>query len=331
MNPLNARDMRSDPIRREAHAWVRRLISGEATVSDADALRRWCETSVEHAAAFAEAQRLWRDFDPAGRRLLTRTDPSPAPNLPMRGRHWSRRAFLGGAITATAAVVVTAIAPPSFMWLPSASGWGADYRTATGEQKRLHLADGVSLALNTQTSIALQETDGGMEGIRLIAGEAAIDSDASLARPFSVIAGEGRAWTRGSARFQIRHDHDSVCVTCLAGAVEVEHGTQHQTLRARQRIFYGAEGMKAPVAIDPALSSAWREGIVVFRRTPLSEAVAEINRYRPGRVLLLDKKIGTHVVSGRFGIGDMDSVITQIQQAFGVRVTALPGNLILLS
>lgn len=321
--------MRSDPIRREAHAWVRRLISGEATVADAEALKRWCESSVEHAAAFAEAQRLWRDLDPASRQLLARTRSSSPSRMAVSARGWSRRAFLGGAVTATAAAVVaTVVLPSSALW---PSEWDADYRTATGEQKRLRLADGVSVAMNTQTSVALQPADGGMGGIRLIAGEAAIDSDARLAQPFSVIAGNGRAWTQERARFEVRHDRDSVCVTCLAGAVEVEHGTQRQTLRERQRVFYDADGMQSPVTVDPSLSSAWREGVVVFRRTPLSEAVAEINRYRPGRVLLLDKELGNQVVSGRFGIGDMDSVIAQIQQAFGAHVTALPGNMIVLT
>ena len=321
--------MSCDPVRREAHAWVRRLASGEATVADADALKRWCEASAEHAAAFADAQRLWQDFDSAGRQLLQRRQLSPA-SIAVTERHWSRRAFLGGALTATAAVAIVAVAYPPFAWWPPAAEWDADYRTATGEQKQLRLADGVSVALNTQTSIALQTSGGDMPGIRLIAGEAAVDS-VGLARPFSVIAGAGRTWTRGDARFEIRHDGDQVCVTCLAGEIEVEHGTQRRTLWERQRLFYGAEGMQAAAAIDTALVSAWREGVVVFRRTPLSEAVAEINRYRPGHVLLLDKKLGANVVSGRFGIRDMDHVITQIQEAFGVRVTTLPGNVILLS
>jgi transmembrane sensor len=329
MNPQNADDMRADPVRREAHAWVRRLISGDATVADAEALKRWCEASAEHAAAFAEAQRLWRDMEPASRKLLARSRSSSGSRSAVSARGWSRRAFLGGAVTATAAAVVATVVHPSFALWPSE--WGADYRTATGEQKKLQLADGLSVALNTQTSVALQAADGGMGGIRLIAGEAAIDSDVRLAQPFSVAAGNGRAWTQERARFEVRHDRDAICVTCLAGVVEVEHGTQRLTLRQRQRVFYDADGMRAPFAVDPSLSSAWREGVVVFRRTPLSEAVTEINRYRPGRVLLLDEELGKQVVSGRFGIGDMDRVIAQIQQAFGANVTALPGNMIVLS
>lgn len=328
MASSNRSDQSNDPIRRQAHAWVRRLVSGEATVSDAEALKRWCETSPEHASAFADAQRLWHDFEAAGQRLQQRRETSAA--RPLAGGGWSRRAFIGGALTATAAAVVAAVHPPLAGW-PSAAEWGADYRTATGEQKRVDIADGVSLELNTQTSIALQDPAKGAQGIRLIAGEAAIDSVARLAQPFVVLAGEGRASTRGSTRFEVRHEGERVCVTCLAGEVEVTHGAQRRILGGSRRIFYGENGFEAPLAIDPGQASAWRRGVVVFRRTPLTEAIAEINRYRPGHVMLLDRALGANVVSGRFDIRDMDRVIAQIQVAFGMRVTTLPGDVVLLS
>ena len=42
----------------------------------------------------------------------------------------------------------------------------------------------------------------------------------------------------------------------------------------------------------------WREGVLVFRDMPLSEAVAEINRYRPGRIMVLDDALAARRVSG---------------------------------
>lgn len=316
----------SDAIGRQAHAWVRRLASGRATVADAQELRRWCDADPRHAAAFARAQKLWRDFDPAGREVLQRERAS-AWTLPAQ-RRISRRAFLGGALTATAAAVtVAAVHPPFGLWTP-ASQWGADYRTATGEQKRVRLSDDVWLALNTQTSVALQAD--ATQGIHLLAGEAGIDRRALAGRPFGVIAGEGRTWVRGQARFEVRNTDGEVCVTCLAGEVEVEQGARREVLRRNQRVVYDARGLQAPSSIDPAIASAWREGAVVFRRTPLSEAVVEINRYRPGRVLLMDERLGRNVVSGRFSIRDMDQVIAQIREVFDVRVRQLPGNVVLL-
>lgn len=316
-------DTPPDEVARQAHAWVRRLASGQATVADAQALRRWCEADPAHAAAFARARKLWRDFDPAGREVLQR---GRVPT--MARRRINRRAFLGGALTATAAVAtVAALHPPLGLWAP-ASQWGADFRTATGEQKRVRVSDDVWLALNTQTRVALQS--GTQPGIRLLAGEAEVERRAVAGLPLSVIAGDGRTLARGQARFDVRNDDGEVCVTCLAGEVEVEQGARRQVLHRNERVIYDANGLRAPLAVDPSTVSAWREGAVVFRRTPLSDAVAEINRYRPGRVVLLDRELGRNVVSGRFRIGDMDQVIAQIRAAFGVRVRHLPGNVVLL-
>ncbi|WP_167385872.1 FecR/PupR family sigma factor regulator, partial [Achromobacter ruhlandii] len=36
-------------LKREAQAWVVRLASGQASVVDGEAFRRWCAQSAEHA------------------------------------------------------------------------------------------------------------------------------------------------------------------------------------------------------------------------------------------------------------------------------------------
>ncbi|MGL1493920.1 DUF4880 domain-containing protein, partial [Vibrio parahaemolyticus] len=69
MSATDNDDMRFDPLKRDAVGWVRHLTSGQATAADAEALRRWCAQSAEHAAAFAAASRLWRDLAPAGRNV----------------------------------------------------------------------------------------------------------------------------------------------------------------------------------------------------------------------------------------------------------------------
>jgi transmembrane sensor len=89
--------------------------------------------------------------------------------------------------------------------------------------------------------------------------------------------------------------------------------------------------MAAVSAVDPAQAGAWRSGAVVFRQTALTDAVAEINRYRPGRVVLLNKELGQRRVSGQFQIARLDLAIDRIQEAFGANVRKLPGGVVLLS
>lgn len=322
-----ASDISAEAIAREAHAWVRRLTSGEATVADAQALKAWCETSAEHAAAFAQAQQLWRSFGPAGKQLLSQ--PGPAASQRKAPHRWSRRAFLGGALTATAAAVALTLYPP-LGWWPAATDWSADYRTATGEQRKIQLSAHVTADLNTQTSLAERQTTDTLHVVELIHGEAAFQREHGAGRIFAAVAGDARTVATDFARFQLRHTDDTVCVTCLAGEVYIEHGSYRRTLREGERALYGRKGQEQVTAIDPAEASAWRDGVVIFRHTPLTEAVAEVNRYRPGRIILLGTELAKNEVSGRFRIHDMDQVIVQIQQAFNASVTHLPGDIVLL-
>ncbi|WP_024889654.1 FecR family protein [Luteimonas huabeiensis] len=311
-------------LRREADAWVRRLASGEATEDDAHALRRWCAQDPAHRAAFDEARRLWRDLGPATELLRAR------PGATASGRRLSRRAFLGGLAAASATgAIALALHPPLRAWAPWPD-WEADYRTATGEQRRVRLPGRVELAMNTQTRVAVLEAEGGAGGLALLSGEAAIEAPDAPPGRFRVRAGDGDAVAALPARFEVRHLDGRTRVACHAGRVDVRRGERLCTLLAGQRVDYDAAGLQAVTAIDPDLDSAWRDGVVVFRATPLPEAVAEINRYRPGRVVLVGRRLQRQSVSGRFSTADMDTVVAQIQRAFSARVARLPGDVVLL-
>lgn len=64
---------------------------------------------------------------------------------------------------------------------------------------------------------------------------------------------------------------------------------------------------------------------------PLADAVAEINRYRPGRILVLGDALAARRVSGRFQIARLDLAIDRISEAFGAHVSTLPKGVVVLS
>lgn len=319
---------------REAHAWIRRLSSGDATAADADEVERWRARSAAHATAFTEAGRLWNAFGPAARRLRDLGMPEmkgAGPGLASSAQHQRlvhRRMILGGALAASAAAGAMIVRPPLDLW-PSVFELMADYRTATGEQRRIAVAEGVVIAMNTQTSIAVRPPVAGADRIELIAGEAAV-ALAPNAGPLVVIAGGARA-SAGNARFDVRVSDRAGSITCLAGEVRVLYGERAVTIADRQRVSYDDRGMGEIVVIDPDLASAWQDGVLIFRATPLAEVITELNRYRPGRIILLNSELGRNPVNGHFRIDRPEDVLAQIRLAFGARLTALPGGVVLLS
>ena len=81
--------------------------------------------------------------------------------------------------------------------------------------------------------------------------------------------------------------------------MDIRHPSRELALEAGQQARYGAVAVTAPARADMEQAMGWREGVLVFRDMPLSEAVAEINRYRPGRIMVLDDALAARRVSGR--------------------------------
>jgi transmembrane sensor len=241
----------------------------------------------------------------------------------------TRRIMLGGGAAVAAASAAYAIVnPPLGLW-PALDEWTADYRTATGEQRRVMISD-VTVEMNTQTSIVVPARVDGMDCIKLISGQASFALPAQPQRDLSVIAGSARIVAR-HGRFDVRSTGAGVDVTCTDGQLQIERGDQAVTVAAGSQLTYDDRAIGRSLAVDTAEATSWHEGFIIFRSTPLANAVAEINRYRPGRVILLNRALQATPISGRFQIARIDEVLVWIEQAAGARARALPGGIVLLS
>jgi len=299
------RDTPDSHLHDEARDWLVLLTSGRATVDDAKALRLWCAQSPEHARAFEQAKVLWQQLAPAAEQLA-------------RPRNFGRRAFLGGAIAASAALFMVRVTVPGGF-----AGLTADYRTEVGEQRRVELSDGVRLELNTQTRISRREG-----GIELLQGE--VEVVANAATPLRVQAGSG--WlSAAQARFNVRNTDHSVCVTCIEGALSVAAAGRSVQLPRGRQVTYDAAGVGEPVAVDAQAVVAWREQVLVFDDAPLATVVDEINRYRPGMLVLMNAELGKRRVQARFSLNQLAGVALLIRDAYGAKCTELPGGVVLLS
>jgi transmembrane sensor len=350
MNPAE------DPLAQgeaSVRAWLVRLRSGEATTEDRQAFERWCEAHPEQARFVPVMGQIWGKLGVAANEVAselaagvatglaaeTTTMKSPADRARAaqraRAAAWKpgRRAFVGFAVAAGASWL--ALRPPLQLW-PALSDLSADYRTGTGEQRRLALSERVVIEMNTQTRINLLSAQSTQHGIELLAGEAdvvaAMPSTARLEpiRPLVVVAGRGRLQAN-LARFDVRRVDDQVCVTCVSGSVAFEHPQQQLTLTAGQQLTYDDHRVRTVSQANVATVTAWRRGLIAFDGVPLAQVVEEINRYRPGKVILRNAELGKRNVHAQFFIARLDDAVNMIGELYGARVTTLPGNITLLS
>ena len=121
-------------MRDEAVAWLVRVQSDAATAEDWSALTDWLEGSDARLAAFEEAELIVADLT-LRQAEIAEALPPPAPNVmtfPTRKAAPGRRAWIGGAIAASLAVLVGGPA----LW-QSAQGRLVTYETKPGETRRI--------------------------------------------------------------------------------------------------------------------------------------------------------------------------------------------------
>jgi transmembrane sensor len=155
------------------------------------------------------------------------------------------------------------------------------------------------------------------------AGEAAFAVAHNADRPFYVHAADTVVRVTGT-RFGVRRDAGQVRVTVESGSVEVRHGPwwnrDTARLTAGQTVRADTQGLAPVRRADAGALLAWRQGRVVFRDTPLSQAVAEINRYAPQAIQLSDASVGRERIAGVFSTDDTQPFLDLLPAIAPVRV-----------
>lgn len=328
----------SDDLRRrgaiaaEARDWVERVLAHDGNAADEAAMLAWSRRDPQHAQALANAvagQGRLLDLRDALRGDADVAAMLEAARMRLAGKRapLRRRQFLIGAVAASAAGIAL-LRPPLDLW-PSLGELGADYRTGTGERRTMQIAQGLAVELNTRTAMTRRDDDRAYR-LKLIAGEVAVDAR-RLPRP-AIVEGAAAIAAARDGQFSARLGDDGLCVTCLAGEVAVHAGTAPVVqLATGQRITLGGEAPAHVVAVDLNVAEAWRRGELIFNDRPLSEVVAEINRYRPGRIVLANADLSQRTVNAIFRIDRLESAPSQIRIVARATVTHLPGGIVLLS
>jgi transmembrane sensor len=249
----------------------------------------------------------------------------------------------------------------SAQWLPTFRPAWTAYATSVGRAERVTLQDGSCVDLNTDSEIEVRFV-GAERQIVLLHGEALFTVVSHPDWPFSVKAGGATIRAVGT-KFSVRlREHDEAEVLVIEGRVAIESGRERTLASGAERptgarraqtvarVADTAESSPLPV-IAPAgelisVSStsvlsrvelplatlkrrtAWTAGWIWFAKDPLSQAVAEFNRYHPQRLVLVDPSLARLEIGGRFRSADLDSFIATLRHSFHVRAVSsiVPGT-----
>lgn len=103
------------------------------------------------------------------------------------------------------------------------------------------------------------------------------------------------------------------------------------TLRRGQQVTIGEAGVGKVAMVDAERAESWRRGELVFDNRPLREVVDEVNRYRPGRIILANGALADIPVSAVFRLDGIDRAVSQIREVSNASVSHLPGGVVVLT
>ncbi len=297
---------RQSQARREAADWMARLNSRVVQTELVEQFFDWRRDPL-HQQAYAELEQVWTESGKLDR------DPEIADALEQAIRPRRRRSFSIGSPTtwgACAAMMLLFIVGAGIWWQ-----FPRPITTAKGEQRRLVLADGSRLWVNTDSRLRLSVSRDHRE-ISIDHGEAYVEVAHDPAHPFQVKAG-GIVVRALGTHFDVRHEHGQTDVMLAEGSVRVSAGNRiAATLSPGQVIRLRGNQTTSLDLVDTTRLLSWTNGRVRFESTPLEAAVAEVNRYTDKGIDLAPDVPGQIQVSGTFETGSTQDFLAAVTTLF---------------
>ncbi|SFF82593.1 FecR family protein [Novosphingobium sp. CF614] len=314
----------------EALGWVVRFSSGDATEADRREFDHW-QADSENAVSYERAQRLWTGLGPilaqqeasgwpqsTDEDLAEPASPGAVPPCeegvapPRQGRFRSyRRAAMAASLAILAGIGAQYVRV-----------WQYDHVSAGTVATDLALADGTRITMGPGTAL---DTDfaHGVRHVTLARGEAYFDVRHDPAHPFVVSTDVGVVRVLGTA-FSVRRDGGgATTVTVTRGRVEVTSGARSVFLTPDHQVSFGTEGLGRIHAVEASLATAWMRGRLIMEDRPLAEVLAELDRYREGRTVLLNGEAGQRRINAVIDLERTDSWLDVLASSQGLKLNRL--------
>jgi len=293
-------------------------------------LTQWLQADPRHVTAFNALAETWALLGGV-------SSAAPVLNGPGRDRRIFRR-WLPAALAA-AAVVTVAFFGIGRKAYPEARDPSAPFAmtatTEVGVLRNVELPDGSVIQLNTDSAIDVRFGPDERR-VTLSRGEVHFTVARNAARPFIVSVAGVDVRVIGTV-FNVRLRAERVDVLVTEGKVRVDAATPvaapvagpnarvHSELTAGQKLSIELSNAvpASPARAELSQSEikqvlAWQARRLEFDATPLTDIVAEINRYNRHKLVIAEPRLESQRFGGSFPAGDHETFVRMLETSFGV-------------
>lgn len=308
-------------IEEKAAAWLARRDAGDWSEADQQALDGWIAQDMAHRVAYLRLESTWSRAD----RMAALRDADLVAPRSIWGRPGARIAA-GIAAAALLGLGVTGVN----LAIP-----GRAYSTDVGGHETVPLRDGTRVELNTDTRLRADINEEHRD-VWLDRGEAYFEVAHDASRPFVVHAGQRKVTVLGT-KFLVRRVGQGVEVAVVEGKVRVDPVRQERAkpavlTRGELAVAKGEATLVAVRSVEKVENElSWREGMLVFDRSTLADAVAEFNRYNRKKLVIDGEAAADVRIGGSFEADNIDAFGRLLEQAFGLSVDDRGGEIVISS
>lgn len=278
-----------------AAEWFVLVTSGSAAASDVADCEAWQAADPRNRAAYEKLSAFYRS-DLLGTAVRNTQEGVGSPRRrPARKR--PAISPLSWAAAGLAACLCIALATSEW------SRWTSDFSSQIGEIKQIALDEESAMILDSDSAVNRQFT-ADLRRIDLRKGRAHFDVASDPSRPF-VVEARGLQVTVTGTAFDVQLLDDALRIAVEHGAVTVRQKdaqAQPAVLNAGQTAVFGGDG--AILFRDDTARFDWRNGRFKFSRETVAAVMKRLERYIPGRIVVMDAEIAGQRINGSYPIDD---------------------------
>ncbi len=327
-------------------ALIARYLSKEANEDEISQAEQWIEENEENKYEFSRISGIWNktrhldqaelfDSDTAFNKIKTKLETGTAQNNTQQKEKTVRlnKPLVSILKIAAFAIIFLAVGFVIYQQVLNINNQMIVVKTHDAEIKDVHLPDGTSVSLNSNSKIEYRrEFDSDKREVNL-KGEAFFDVTPDRQKQFIVNLAQGKIKVLGTSFLARSRDLSEVVVT--SGKVELAEKRSFNNFFTPRKVTLekgdkGVLNKKTGQALKATNNDenylSWKTKILTFSDTPLSEVAEKIEDVYKVEIKINNKKVNNIRLSAKFTNNPVQTVFQVIEKTCFVKVDSLHNN-----